>query len=97
MIKIKTQTVNAVLGEWELIHKIYWLRTDGIKVKNIHHGFILDFNNAAGFLIENGAPRFFGSNFEFLIKEWYSFNTQLSSNVEKNKQIFDNFLSFFTL
>lgn len=98
-MRIKTLTNYVELGEWKLVDNIYWLRTDGIKVKNIHHGFILDFNNAAGFLIREdnspSSPRFFGSDFNFFITEWYDLDGALSSDIEKNKRTIDNFIQLY--
>jgi len=93
----KSYNTAIEFGDWKLINNIYWLREDLSPLKS-DWACKFGHNNAIGFLLYQGKAgpiRIFGDDIKFLIDEWLSINTTLSSDIEKAKQTIDNFLQQF--
>ncbi len=95
-MKLKTKDGDIEFGDWELDNgEIYYLRKDLSKPRGTSPPYN-KWNNAVGFLIKNGLPRFFGDEVNFLIQQWHLIGDTLSpTDIEKNKKTIDNFIQLF--
>lgn len=99
-MKLKTNNTLIEFSDWRFIDNKYWFRQD-VSPPRSDWARQFGHNNAIGFLASNNVPyhripRFFGSEVNFLIEEWYNFNTILSYSIEEAKQTIDNFIQIIS-